>query len=163
MWKFTAKDRLFLARRYETLEGKPFSVDEASYFVFHSPYNKLVQKSFARLIFNDVVRNASYIDEAAKEKLAPFSSLTGDESYSNRDLEKASQQVAKPFYDAKVQPTTLVPKQIGNMYTASLYAAFVSLLHNKHDTLVDKKITSPCSPFYLFIYITGMFVLLGSE
>ncbi|XP_031097897.1 hydroxymethylglutaryl-CoA synthase-like [Ipomoea triloba] len=138
-----------LCQKYETLEGKPFSVDEASYFVFHSPYNKLVQKSFARLIFNDVVRNASYIDEAAKEKLSPFSSLTGDESYSNRDLEKASQQVAKPFYDAKVQPTTLVPKQIGNMYTASLYAAFISLLHNKHDTLPGQRVI-------LFSYGSGL-------
>ena len=50
---------------------------------------------------------------------------------------QASQQVAKPQYDAKVQPTTLIPKQVGNMYTASLYAAFISLIHNKHSTLVN--------------------------
>lgn len=49
---------------------------------------------------------------------------------------QASQQVAKPFYDTKVQPSTLIPKQVGNMYTASIYAAFASLLHNKHSTLV---------------------------
>lgn len=30
----------------------------------------------------------SSVDEAAKEKLAPFSSLTDDESYASRDLEK---------------------------------------------------------------------------
>ena len=30
----------------------------------------------------------SSVDEAAKEKLAPFSTLTGDESYQSRDLEK---------------------------------------------------------------------------
>lgn len=30
----------------------------------------------------------SSIDEAAKEKLAPFSTLSGDESYQSRDLEK---------------------------------------------------------------------------
>lgn len=81
--------------RYEKLEGKQFSVPDANYFVFHSPYNKvihssstscsfslfyllclllkvsdkdhtnsslqilqLVQKSFARLLFNDFLRNA---------------------------------------------------------------------------------------------------------
>ena len=32
-------------------------------------------------------------------------------------------------------PTTLLPKQVGKMYTASLYAAFISLIHNKHSTL----------------------------
>ncbi|CAN4077830.1 unnamed protein product [Withania somnifera] len=47
----------------------------------------------------------------------------------------SSQQVAKPFYDEKVEPTTLIPKQVGSKYTASLYAAFASVLHNKHDTL----------------------------
>jgi hypothetical protein len=41
--------------------------------------------------------------------------------------------VAKALYDAKVGPSTILPKQVGNMYTASLYAA---LIHNKHVTLV---------------------------
>ncbi|KAI6702204.1 hypothetical protein NL676_011340 [Syzygium grande] len=126
--------------KYEKFEGKQFSLSDADYIVFHSPYNKLVQKSFARLMFNDFLRNASSVDEAAKEKLAPFSSLSGDESYQSRDLEKASQQVAKPLYDAMVQPTTLIPKQVGNMYTASLYAAFASLIHNKHSSLCGNRV-----------------------
>ncbi|KAL1059609.1 hypothetical protein V6Z11_1Z024100 [Gossypium hirsutum] len=103
----------YFCHKYEKQEGKQFSLSDADYFVFHSPYNKLVQKSFARLVFNDFVRNASSVDDIAKEKLAPFSTLTGDESYQSRDLEKASQQVSKPLYDAKVQPTTLIPKQVG--------------------------------------------------
>ncbi|KAL1827230.1 hypothetical protein ACET3Z_005642 [Daucus carota] len=127
-------------QKYEKLEGKQFSMDDADYFVFHSPYNKLVQKSFARLMFNDFLRNASSVDESTKEKLAPFASITGDESYASRDLEKATQQVAKSQYDVKVQPTTLIPKQVGNMYTASLYAALASLIHNKHSTLNDKRV-----------------------
>lgn len=57
---------------------------------------------------------------------------------------QAAQQVAKSHYDVKVQPTTLIPKQVGNMYTASLYAAFASLIHNKHSTLVC---SSPISKF----------------
>ncbi|KAF9689403.1 hypothetical protein SADUNF_Sadunf01G0088700 [Salix dunnii] len=135
--------------KYEKSTGKQFSLSDAAYFVFHSPYNKLVQKSFARLVFNDSVRKASSIDEATKEKLAPFSTLSGDESYQNRDLEKVSQQVAKPLFDAKVQPTTLIPKQVGNMYTASLYAAFASLLHNKNSELAGKRVI-------LFSYGSGL-------
>jgi hydroxymethylglutaryl-CoA synthase len=138
-----------IGSKYEKVEGKQFSVADADYFVFHSPYNKLVQKSFARLLFNDFLTCASYIDEAAKEKLTPFSSLTNEESYQNRDLEKASQQVAKALYDAKVQPTTLIPKQVGNMYTASLYAAFASLLHNKNTSLAGQRVI-------LFSYGSGL-------
>ncbi|MBA0657090.1 hypothetical protein Goklo_009399 [Gossypium klotzschianum] len=139
----------YFCHKYEKQEGKQFSLSDADYFVFHSPYNKLVQKSFARLVFNDFVRNASSVDDIAKEKLAPFSTLTGDESYQSRDLEKASQQVSKPLYDAKVQPTTLIPKQVGNMYTASLYAAFASLLHNKNSELAGKRVI-------LFSYGSGL-------
>lgn len=147
----TAVDSCYktFCNKYEKLEGKQFSAADADYFVFHSPYNKLVQKSFARLVFSDYLRNASSVDEAAKEKLAPFSALTADESYASRDLEKASQQVAKPLYDAKVQPATLVPKQVGNTYTASLYAAFVSLIHNKHSSLAGQRVV-------MFSYGSGL-------
>lgn len=61
---------------------------------------------------------------------------------------QASQQVAKPFYDTKVTPSTLIPKQIGNMYTASLYAAFASLIHNKNSSLVISKLL--CCVWYYF-------------
>ncbi|KAH1106286.1 hypothetical protein J1N35_010054 [Gossypium stocksii] len=135
--------------KYEKLEGKQFSISDTDYIVFHSPYNKLVQKSFARLLFNDFMRNGSSVDDIAKEKLSPFSNLTGDESYQSRDLEKVSQQVSKSLYDAKVQPTTLIPKQVGNMYTASLYAAFASLIHNKHSELAGKRVI-------LFSYGSGL-------
>ncbi|CAD6245761.1 unnamed protein product [Miscanthus lutarioriparius] len=50
----------------------------------------------------------------------------------------ASQQVAKHLYDIKVQPSTLLPKQIGNM--ASLYAALASVIYNKHNSLAGQRI-----------------------
>lgn len=28
--------------RYEKMEGKQFSISDAEYFVFHSPYNKVI-------------------------------------------------------------------------------------------------------------------------
>ncbi|KAL1316567.1 hypothetical protein HN51_068746 [Arachis hypogaea] len=138
-----------LSHKYEKLNGKPFSLSDAEYFVFHSPYNKLVQKSFARLLFDDFIKDPSSVDEAAQQKLEPFANLSGDESYQSRDLEKASQQVAKPLFDAKVQPTTLIPKEVGNMYTASIYAAFASLIHNRYSVLAGKRVI-------LFSYGSGL-------
>lgn len=32
--------------RFEKLEGKEFSINDADYFVFHSPYNKVISQSF---------------------------------------------------------------------------------------------------------------------
>ncbi|KAL1357480.1 hypothetical protein HN51_009381 [Arachis hypogaea] len=135
--------------KFEKLEGKPFSMAEADYFVFHSPYNKLVQKSFGRLYYDDFLRNPSFVDEAARTSLEPYKSLSGDESYNSRDLEKANQQASKKIYDTKVQPSTLIPKEVGNMYTASLYAAFASLLHNENSSLVGKRVV-------MFSYGSGL-------
>ncbi|RYR06790.1 hypothetical protein Ahy_B05g074107 isoform B [Arachis hypogaea] len=135
--------------KFEKLEGKPFSMAEADYFVFHSPYNKLVQKSFGRLYYDDFLRNPSFVDEAARTSLEPYKSLSGDESYNSRDLEKANQQASKKIYDTKVQPSTLIPKEVGNMYTASLYAAFASLLHNENSSLIGKRVV-------MFSYGSGL-------
>ena len=122
-------------KKFEKEEGRQFSLLDADYIAFHSPYNKLVQKSFGRLLFNDFSRDASSIGKDAQEKLEPFAGLSEQDSYNSRDLEKVSQQLAKPLYDAKIQPLTLLPKQVGNMYTASLYAALASIIHNKHKIL----------------------------
>ncbi|KAI0502608.1 hypothetical protein KFK09_017563 [Dendrobium nobile] len=93
----------------------------------------LVQKSFSRLYFNDYLRQSSHVDSNAKAKPEPIANLTGDESYQN---------LFKHFYDEKVQPSTLMPKQVGNMYTASLYAALASVIHNKHETLGGQRIVN---------------------
>ncbi|XP_009395343.3 hydroxymethylglutaryl-CoA synthase [Musa acuminata AAA Group] len=135
--------------KFEKIEGKQFSISDANYFVFHSPYNKLVQKSFARLVFNDFLHCPSNLQKEERENLEPFSNMTGEESYQSRELEKVSQQVAKPYYNVKVQPSTLLPKQIGNTYTASLYAALASVVYNKHDTLMGQRIV-------MFSYGSGL-------
>lgn len=59
--------------------------------------------------------------------------------------------MAKALYDAKVGPSTLLPKQVGNMYTASLYAALLSVIHNKHATLVIIPLSScHCVQHHIF-------------
>jgi len=108
--------------------------------VCHAPYNKLVQKSYARLVYNDFIRNASFVGKDAASKLEPFATLTPADSLVNRDLEKVSQQVGKKQYDEKVGPTTMLPKELGNMYCASLYAGLATLVHNKASSLDGKRI-----------------------
>ena len=53
------------------LYGVKPSVQDTDYFLFHSPYNKLVQKSFARLVYLDAVDGSSLTD-SAKESLLPW-------------------------------------------------------------------------------------------
>ncbi|KHN34440.1 Hydroxymethylglutaryl-CoA synthase, partial [Glycine soja] len=69
--------------QYDIQEGMQFSISDAEYFVFHSPYDK---------VFYDFLKNPSFVDEAAKEKLKPFATLSGDEPGSRKDLRSSSQQ-----------------------------------------------------------------------
>ncbi|KAJ7537242.1 hypothetical protein O6H91_12G104800 [Diphasiastrum complanatum] len=136
--------------KFQKRSGKPFSLKDVDYFVCHSPYNKLVQKSFARLLYNDYLKDTtSYMSELDAAKFQPFANLSLEESYTNRDLEKVSQQAAKSQYEAKVSPATLIPKQVGNMYCASLYAGLGSLVHSTSDRLAGKRVI-------LFSYGSGL-------
>ena len=46
----------------------------------------------------------------------------------DRDVEKAFMKASEGAFRSKVAPTLVVAKEVGNMYTASLYGGFVSLL-----------------------------------
>ncbi|XWS37748.1 hypothetical protein CRYUN_Cryun19dG0071700 [Craigia yunnanensis] len=120
--------------KFEKLQGRTFSISDADYFVFRSPSNKLVQKCFAWLFLNDFLRNASGFFFLSFLFLVEY---TGKSTSS------------KHLYDSKVQSSTLLPKQVGNMYTASLYVAFASVLHNKHKSLVGKRVV-------MFSYGSGL-------
>ena len=46
----------------------------------------------------------------------------------DRDVEKAFMKASEGAFRSKVAPALVVAKEVGNMYTASLYGGIVSLL-----------------------------------
>ena len=48
-----------LDQKESSAMGSPFTLESADYFCFHSPFTKLVQKSLARLLLNDFLRESS--------------------------------------------------------------------------------------------------------
>jgi hydroxymethylglutaryl-CoA synthase len=70
----------------------PVDIDHFDYFAFHTPYNKLVQKGFARLMYVDSVDAAAAAggDADAKfESVRQFVSMPVQETYESRDVETA--------------------------------------------------------------------------
>lgn len=51
-----------------------------------------------------------------------------DDTYFNRDTEKAFMEHSKSIFEEKTKPSLLLAYEVGNMYTASLYGSLVSLL-----------------------------------
>lgn len=103
------------------------SLDDFDYHIFHSPYGKLVQKGYARLLYNDFLSNPG---KPIFEKVrgSEVVQIAEQESLANKSLEKAFMDLAKPGYSACVVPSMACAKRCGNMYTGSLYAGLASLL-----------------------------------
>ncbi|XP_044020018.1 hydroxymethylglutaryl-CoA synthase 1 [Aphidius gifuensis] len=100
--------------------------------LFHSPYCKLVQKSFARLAFidflnlnkTDIINNYPEYENLYKLKL--------EDTYFNRDVEKIFMSLSTKTFDDKTKPSLFIANLVGNMYTPSVYSGLVSLLINKN-------------------------------
>lgn len=108
-----------------------WSLNEADHVVFHSPYNKLVAKSGARMLYNDFMRGTYVPKTTTGEEKEFFETAKAQDpatTYSDRALEKAFVTLARPMYDEKVAPSTLLPKELGNSYTASCYTGLMSLI-----------------------------------
>jgi len=103
-------------------------------FLFHSPYGKLVQKSFARVMLNDFIRCK---DPEQYQGLEGYRDVVLKESYFDREVERAFMAASKDAFAAKTQPSLLISNQVGNMYTPSVYGGLASLLHNYRDRAAD--------------------------
>lgn len=119
----------------------------ADFYIFHSPYTKLVQKSFARLAFNDFRRHP---ESDSDESLAAYKEMPLAETVVSRDLERAFMAKTKKTFEQKVVPSLTLAKNLGNTYCASLYSGLVSLLGGFESDLLQNK------RLLLFSYGSGL-------
>lgn len=118
--------------------------------LFHSPYCKLVQKSFARICFNDFLNASAEERENLFPGLEKFANYKREDTYFDRDVEKAFMTYSKKLFEDKTEPSLHVARNVGNMYTPSLYGGLVSYLCSKSPKqLIGKK-------FALFSYGSGL-------
>lgn len=118
--------------------------------LFHSPYCKLVQKSLARVCFNDFLNATEEQREKQFPGLSQFSTYKRPDTYFDRDVEKAFMTYSNKLFEEKTKPSLHLARNVGNMYTPSLYGGLVSYLVSKSpDQLIGKK-------FALFSYGSGL-------
>lgn len=132
-----------VAKRSKLEAGATVGVDSVDHFLFHSPYNKLVQKSFSRIIFQDMLTGR--LDGS---QISNWASASLESTYEDKALESKLKELAAPYYIEKVDPSCQLSKQIGNTYTASLYMNLANLVSSQGSALDGKKVT-------LFSYGSG--------
>jgi hydroxymethylglutaryl-CoA synthase len=117
--------------KYSKLYGTQFTLDDADYIVFHTPYNKLIQKGVARLFYKDYLRNPN--GKVEYEGLNNFEP-------NSKSLEIELIKRIKNLYAEKVEPSVLLSKELGNCYCASLYCGLISLIDNIRNNLIGKRV-----------------------
>ena len=81
-----------------TKSSKSVSVASTDHFLFHSPYNKLVQKSFARLCYLDMIQGV----DSDNSSICQWMNTPPDQTYDDKGLESALKGKAGPLYNTKV-------------------------------------------------------------
>lgn len=134
-------------QKYAKLHGREYSIEKnADYVLFHSPYQRLVRKSFGRLVFVDIQRGERECDGGlladagvTEAELKAWLLLEGEESYSSRELQSFYSALSKESYARKAQVADLAGKELGNLYAASLYGALLSLVCCCEEAELDGK------------------------
>lgn len=108
---------------------KDFTLNDFGFIIFHSPYCKLVQKSVARLLLNDFLNDQTPSKEnGIYNGLEAFRDVNLEDTYFDRDVEKAFMKASTELFNQKTKTSLLVSNQNGNMYTPSVYGCLASLL-----------------------------------
>ncbi|KAF9939875.1 Hydroxymethylglutaryl-CoA synthase, cytoplasmic [Modicella reniformis] len=127
------------SKRYSPNPEQLIKVQDIDYAVFHAPNCKLVQKAFGRLAYNDMLQDPENEIYASVKEYAKFGH--SEESYYDKALERAMMQFTKSEYQKKVLPSIYASTNVGNMYTASVWACLSSLLSSTPDEdIVNKRI-----------------------
>jgi hydroxymethylglutaryl-CoA synthase len=145
--------------RFERHHGIAMSATAIDYFCFHAPYNKLVQKSYARLFFMDARRdheryvhkhheqirhdesNSNNEEEEKKESstmtdamahpLSPWLTMPIDETYNDRSLDETLKKLSSKDFKDRLCDANYASQHIGNTYTASVFFGLLSLLDRR--------------------------------
>jgi hydroxymethylglutaryl-CoA synthase len=120
------------AKKMEETDGTPFDAESPDYMVFHAPYNKLVQKSYARLYLMDARRKHELMDEEEKkgdeQPLAEWLAKPIEETYTDRNLETALKNLSALSFKKRLVDANVASREVGNTYTASVFLGLSSLV-----------------------------------
>ncbi|KAL4873478.1 hypothetical protein BDV12DRAFT_160114 [Aspergillus spectabilis] len=103
-------------------------LDRFDYILFHAPTCKLVQKSYARMLYNDFLANPTH--PAFVEVAPELRDLEYQTSLTDKNVEKTFMALTKKRFAERVRPGLDVATLCGNMYTATVYGGLCSLLSN---------------------------------
>jgi hydroxymethylglutaryl-CoA synthase len=128
-----------------------FDAESHDYFVFHAPYNKLVQKSFGRLLFVDARRRAERGQNGQSTFDNELLTKPMQDTYADKGLEKTLKTVSAEAYKQRLEDGNMASKLVGNTYTASVFLGLASLI----DRAGGRGDLTPGKSIVMFSYGSG--------
>lgn len=112
-------------------------LDRFDYVTFHAPTCKLVQKSYARLLYHDYLADP---DAPAFADAAPeLRDMDYEKSLTDKGVEKTFMALTKKRFAERVAPAIQVATMCGNMYCASVWAGLASIISHVDDAALQGK------------------------
>ena len=132
--------QVYLSRMREALEdyesvAGDIALDDFAYAPFHTPFPGMVRKA-ALLAYRHVIRDTEYEDELAGEigrqpREAEYDDREAYEAAIREHMDDLKQtDQYRTWYDAAVEPTLALSRDVGNWYTSSVHLARVSALRD---------------------------------
>ena len=122
-------------QKFRSANGADISYSDFSYICMHTPFAKMVQKSFYTLVMDDMQAYPQLHDQGlvGKIKEAGFK-LTPE---TQKALEAAG---LKQQWQDRCERSLHLSKHLGNIYTGSLYTGLISLVCDDSIDLAGKKV-----------------------
>ena len=128
-----------------------FDAKSHDYFVFHAPYNKLVQKSFGRLFFLDARKRFELTGEVDEAFEKEFLTKSIEETYTDRGLDGVLKEQSAADFKTRLSDSNMASKLVGNTYTASVFLGLASLI----DRVGGRGDLTPGKSIAVFSYGSG--------
>ncbi|RWS19715.1 hydroxymethylglutaryl-CoA synthase 1-like isoform X1, partial [Leptotrombidium deliense] len=138
-------------RNIQSSKGKPMSLNnDFDALLLHSPYCKLVQKSVARMLFNEFQKEQKPDFQGFYKGLENLKNVKLEDTYFDKGVETTFVKLSSDLFATKTKPSLFLASEVGNMYTTSLYSCLVSYLLSKPLSKMEGK------RLLLFSYGSGM-------
>lgn len=145
-------------KKHQLVNKQNVSLDDFDFFCFHSPFAKMVEKAFIQLVSYDLHLNNKIIaegaDNSSSKSISKYYPINNPQIkdlldlFSKRDKNfkldpKLVTQIKNAFdkvIKTALNPSLFLGKNLGNLYTGSLYAGLLSLILDSKVDLANKRL-----------------------
>jgi hydroxymethylglutaryl-CoA synthase len=113
------------------------SLDRFDYVAFHAPTCKVVQKSYARLLYHEYLADPD--NTAFAEVPGELRDMAYEQSLTDKVVEKTFMGLTKKRFAERVSPAIQVANLCGNMYCASVWGGLASIISHVDSATLDGK------------------------